>query len=240
MLTPVLVLVAILVVVAGVVAVAAPNPRHATLGAFAVVVLAAFVDPLPSAAAIVARVAGGVLGGWLVWLSLRKAPPASARATIGWAGTAGAAAAAFAIGWLGAAAFASALATGTADALAPQVPGAALAGGSIACRAAIGASAALAVLAAAPVILPRDGHRLGLGVVLLLAAAGLLVRALSAAPDDTLELAIGLLAAITGAAISGVTASMLGGGDLVLRDALAREPAVRHRPADDAHRSATR
>jgi hypothetical protein len=241
-LTPILVLVAVLAVAAGVVAVAAPNPRYATLGAFGAVLFAALVaDPLASGAAVIARLAGAGLGGWLVWTALRGAPRMSARSALGWPGAIGVAAAAFAIGWLAASSFGATVATGVADGLAADMPGAALAGGSVVARAAIATAAALAVLAAVPVVLPRDGHRLGLGLVLLIAAASLLGDALGAAPDAVFELAIAILVALTGAAIAAVVAALLrSGGDLVLHDALAREPAVRHRAADDAHRDLTR
>ncbi len=235
MVTPVLVIVAVLATAGGVVAVAAPSPRHATLGAFAALLLAGLVaDPLPSAAGVVARLAGPALGGWLVWIALRKAPATAAHTTLGWAGSVGLAVTAFAIGWLAATSFAGALAS--SGAAAGDIAGQTLGGGSLVDRAAIGAAAALGVLAAAPVIVPRDGHRLGLGVVLLVAAGGLLCASLGIAIDDTLELALALLAALTGAALAAVTSAMLGAsGDLVLRDALAREPAVHHRPADEAH-----
>jgi hypothetical protein len=234
--TPLLVFVAVLVVAGGVVAVAAPNPRHATLGAFAALLLAGLVaDPLPSAAGLVARFAGAALGGWLVWTALRSSPASAAHASLGWAGSAGIALAAFAVGWLAATTFAGALlAAGTS---ATDAAGQTLAGGSLVDRAAIAAAAALGVLAAAPVVVPRDGLRLGLGVLLLIAAGGLLSGALGTAPDDTIEVALALLAAATGAAVAAVSTAMLRtGGDLVLRDALAREPAVHHRAADEAHR----
>jgi hypothetical protein len=236
--TPLLVLVAVLAVAAGVVAVAAPSPRVATVGAFAAVLLGALVmDPLPSPAAIVAWLAASVLGGWLVWVALRGGPAATARTSLGWFGAAALAAAAFAIGWLAASAFGQVIATGVGDGLVADVSGATLASGSLVARAGVAAAAALAVLAAAPVVLPRDGHRLGLGVVLLIAAASLLADALGATTDNALELAFALLVALTGAAIAGVSAAMLrGGGDLVLRETLTREPAARHRAADDAHR----
>ena len=238
MVTPLLVLVAVLAVAAGVVAVAAPNPRIATVGAFAAVFLGAVVmDPVPAPAAIVAWLAATVLGGWLVWVALRGGPTATARTSLGWLGASALAAAAFTIGWLAAAAFGRVVATGVGDGLVADVPGATLAGGSLVARAGVGAAAALAVLAAAPVVLPRDGHRLGLGVVLLIASASLLADALGATTDNALELAFALLVALTGAAVAGVTAAMLrASGDLVLRDALTREPAARHRAADDAHR----
>ena len=240
MVTPLLVIVAVLAVAGGVVAVAAPNPRHATLGAFAALLLAGLIaDPLPSAAGLVARLAGAALAGWLVWTALRKAPAASAHSALGWAGSAGVALAAFATGWLAATAFAQALAS--SGAAAGDILGQTLGGGSLVDRAAIGAAAALGVLATAPVIMPRDGHRLGLGVLLLVAAGGLLCAALGNAPADALELAMALLTALTGAAVAAVTAAMLAGsGDLVLRDALAREPAVHHRTADEAHPGDTR
>ena len=240
MLTPVLIIVAVLAVASGVVAVAAPNPRHATIGAFAAVLLAALVaDPVPSPSALFARAVGAGLGGWLVLTALRGAPRATGRAAPGWAGGAGVAVAAFAIGWLAATAFGSALATGVGNV--GGVPGATLADGSPVDRAAIAAAAALGVIAAGPVVLPRDGHRLGLGVVLLLTAASLLCSALGTAADDALQLAFALATALAGAAVGAVTSAMLrSSGDLVLRDALAREPEVRHRAADDAHRAPTR
>lgn len=242
MLTPVLILVAALAVAGGVVAVAAADPRHATLGAFAAVLLAAFVaDPMPDAAAIVARIAGAALGGWLVWMAARDAPRATTRSSLGWAGVAGVAAAAFAIGWLAGSALGVTVADGVPDGLVADVPGATLAAGSLVARAGIAAAASLAVLAAPSVVLPRDGLRLGLGVVLLIAAASLVSEALGASPVGALELAFAILVALTGAAAAAVTAAMLrAGGDLVVRDVLAREPAVRHRPADDAHHEAAR
>ncbi|MFN8631139.1 MAG: hypothetical protein U0838_12735 [Chloroflexota bacterium] len=242
MLTPILVLVAIAVVAGGVVAVAAPNPRHATLGAFGALLVAALVsDPLPSAAAVVARLAGAALGGWLVWMAVRSAPAASHRSALGWPGAAAVAVAGFAIGWLAASAFGAVVAMGVGDGLVSGAPGATLAGGSLVPRAAIAAAAALAILAAAPVILPRDGHRLGLGIVLLIASASLFSSALGDAPHDGLELAISILAALTGLAVAGVVAALLRStGDLMLSDAIGREGSVRHRAADDAHRGAAR
>ncbi len=241
MLTPILILVAVLAAAAGVVAVAAPDPRHATLGAFGAVLLAAFVgDPLPAAAALAARTLGAVLGGWLVWIALRAAPRQTARSALGWPGAAGVAVAAFVVGWLAASALGIALATHVGAAL-PDVPGESLAAGSLISRAGLATAAALAVIAAPFVVLPRDGLRLGLGVVLIIAAAGLTLDALAPGPDDALELGIAVLVALAGGALAAATTAMVRtSGDLVLRDVLAREPAVRHHAADEAHRDPAR
>lgn len=235
--TPILILPAALAVAAAVVAVASLDPGRATLGAFAAVLLAAFaMDPLPSAAAVVARVAGALLGGWLVWTAVRSASTrASTRPALGWRGAVAVAVAALVLGWLAASAFGTTVATHVGSEV-PSVPGGTLADGSLVARAAAAAAAALLVLAAPSVVLPRDGLRLGLGIVLLIGAAVLLSDALAPGPDDGLELAIAVLVALTGAAVAAVVATMLRTeGDLVLRDVLAREPAVRHRTADDAH-----
>lgn len=236
MLTPIGLLAAVLVVAAGVAAVAAPNARHATVGAFAAILLAVLVaDPLPSPAGLVARAAGALLGGWLVWMALRGSPARGAPTAVGWAGATGLAVAAFAVGWLVATTVAGALVSdGSAG---PDAAGATLQAGSLVARGAVGAAAALGVLAAGPIVMPRDGHRLGLAIALLLAAATLLSAGLAPAPDDTLQLGIAILTALTGAAVAAVTSALRHtDGDLLLRDPLAREPLVRHRATDDAHR----
>ena len=241
MLTPILVLAAALAVAAGVVAAMASDPRHATLGAFGAVLVAGLVaDPLPSAAAVAARIAGAALGGWLVWIAVRTAPRATTRSTLGWPGAVGVSVVAFAIGWLAAASLGATLAEHVGTAV-PGAAGGSLADGSLISRAGIAAAAALAVLAAPAVVLPRDGLRLGLGVILLIAAAGLVLDALAPSPDDTLELALALLVALAGAGVAQVTTFMLRtGGGLALPEVLGHEQAVRHRAADDAHREAAR
>lgn len=240
--TPALVLLAVLAAGAGVVAVAAPDPRHAALAAFAAIMLAAFVaDPLPSPAALLARTAGAALGGWLSWLAVGAAPRVTGRSAFGWPGSAAAATVAFVAGWLASASLATTLGFDAADGRVAGVAGAALAAGSPVPSAAVGAACALFVLAASPVFQPRDGLRLGLGVILLLAAAGLLCSGLGAGPDDTAELAFAALTALAGAGIAAVVGTMLRAtGDLHLRDPLARESTVRHRPADEAHRRPAR
>ncbi len=236
--TPALVLFAVLAVAGGVVAVAAPNPRHAVLGAFGALLVAAFAaDPLPGAWALVARTAGAALGGWLAWIAVRPAPAAARRSALGWPGAAGAAIVAFLAGWVAAASLGTALATPAADGSISGIAAASLASGSVVPAAAVGAAAALAVLAATPVFRPRDGLRLGLGSVLLLAAAGLVVNALGATPDDAIGLAFAVLAACAGAAVAAVVGALLRtSADLELHDRGRRESAVRHRASDDAHR----
>jgi hypothetical protein len=86
------------------------------------------------------------------------------------------------------------------------------------------------------VLLARDTLRLGIGLLLLLSAAGLVGNALEVRLDNVTELAAALLAAFAGAGVAAVVAgSIRRGGDLVIRDALRPDAAIRHRAADDAH-----
>jgi len=112
----------------------------------------------------------------------------------------------------------------------------ALLAGSIVPRAAVGAALALTALAVPQVLLARDTLRLGIGLLLLLSAAGLVGNALEVRLDNVTELAAALLAAFAGAGVAAVVAgSIRRGGDLVIRDALRPDAAIRHRAADDAH-----
>ena len=117
---------------------------------------------------------------------------------------------------------------------------AALAAGSLVPRAALGAALALTALAAAPVLVGRDVLRLGLGLLLLLTAVGLLRNALGGGPDGIVELALAVLTAVSGAAVAGLVGRSLSiHGDLLVRnsqrDAAVRDPGPRHRSTDDAH-----
>ena len=104
-------------------------------------------------------------------------------------------------------------------------------------RAALGAALALTALAVPQVALARDTLRLGVGLLLLLAACGLWPGALVGRPDDVAALGGALLVAFAGAGVAAViAASIRRGGDLVIRDALRPDAAIRHRAADDAHR----
>ncbi len=238
--TPAFVILAVVVAAGGVVAVSAREPRFAALGMVVALIGAAFVgDPPPGAAALAVRVVGGVLGGYLVWVALRGAPPPTTGWRVGWPGAAAVAIVAFAIGWLAAGSIGSTLATGAGDG--PTVGAAAsLAAGSLVPRAALGAALSLAALAAAPVLVGRDVLRLGLGLLLLLTATGLIRSALGVGPDGIVELGLAVLTALSGAAVAGLVGRSLSiHGDLLLRgaqrDPAARDPGPRRRTTDDAH-----
>jgi hypothetical protein len=184
-------------------------------------------------------VVGGVLGGYLVWVALRGVPPPTTGWRVGWPGAAAVAIVGFAIGWLAAGTIGTTLSAADGDG--PSIgAAAALAAGSLVPRAALGAAVALVALAAAPVFVGRDVLRLGLGLLLLLTAAGLLRNALGASPDGVVELALAVLTALSGAAVAGLVGRSLSiHGDLLLRvperGAGSRDSGPRRRPADDAH-----
>jgi hypothetical protein len=232
--TVALVLLAALVTAGGVAAVSAREPRFAALGVFVALVGASYVaDPLPGVIALAARATGAVLAGYLVWISLRGAPPPTAGWRVGWPGSAAIAIVAFAVGWLAAGTVGGALATsGDGPSAGAAV---ALGTGSGVPRAALGAALALLALAAAPVLVGRDVLRLGLGLLLLLAAVTLLRNAFIAQADGIVDLALAVLTAASGAAVAGLVAhSLAANADLRLRGA-GGSTRVHHRPTDEAH-----
>jgi hypothetical protein len=236
--TPVLVILAGLVVAGAVAAVAAATPRLAILGLLLASVGAAYIaDPLPGPVGLAARLAGTTLGIYLVWISLRRAPAVMPASTTGWVGSVAIATAAFVAGWLAAGTLGTALGGGTAEGPGGGGLAQALLTGSPVPQAAIGAALALAALAVPQVVLARDTLRLGVGLLLLLAAAGLVENGLGGRLDAVTELGGALLAVFAGAGVAAViAASIRRGGDLVIRDALRPDAAIRHRAADDAHR----
>ena len=236
--TPVFVILAGLVAAGAVAAVAAATPRIAVLGLLLALVGSAYVaDPLPGPLALGARLAGTTLGLYLVWIALRRAPATVPAALVGWPGAAAIAVAAFLAGWLGAGTLGTTLGAGSADGPGLGSIGTALVAGSPVARAALSAAVAVAAVAIPQVLLARDTLRLGVGLLLLLTAASLTTNALVGRPDDVAALGVGLLAAFAGAGVAAViAASVRHGGDLVIRDALRPDAAIRHRPADDAHR----
>jgi hypothetical protein len=236
--TPVLVILAGLVVAGAVAAVAAATPRLAVLGLLLALLGAGYVaEPFAGPVGLGARLVGTTLGVYLVWIALRRSPVAMPAASVGWAGAAAIAVAAFAAGWLGAGTLGAALGAGSGDGPGLGTVGAALVAGSPVPRAAVGAALALGALAVPQVVLARDTLRLGSGLLLLLAACTLVANALVGSPDDVASLGGALFAACAGAGVAGVIElSIRRGGDLAIRDSLRPDAAVRHRAADDAHR----
>lgn len=236
--TAVLLAIAGVVVAGAVTAVAARTPRLAVLGLLLALLGAAYVaEPFPGPVPLAARLAGTTLGTYLTWISLRRAPAVVPATGLGWAGSTAVAVAAFVTGLLAAGTLAGTLGGGSADGPGTGGMAAALGGGSPVPRAAIGAALALGALAVPQVVIARDTLRLGVGLLLLLAAAGLVANALGGRVDPVNDLAIALLTAVAGACVAAVIAvSVRRGGDLLIRDALRPDAVIRHHPADDAHR----
>src|SRR5918993_344818 len=206
--TPLLVLVAVLVVAGAVAAVAAATPRLAVLGLLVALVGSAYVaEPLPSPIALGARLAGSTLGVYLVWFAFGRAPRMLPASSAGWLGSAAIAGVAFAAGFLAADRLGVTLGGGS-----PEGPGiggiaTALVDGSLVPRVAGGAALALTVLGIPAVGLGRDTLRVGIGLLLLLAATGLVGNALSGRPDAVRDLALGILTAVAGAGIASLIAA---------------------------------
>lgn len=230
--TPVLVGIAMLVALGGAVAVASRIPRAAILGMILALAGAPFVaHPLPAVPALGAQVVGALLAGYAIWISVRRLEPRPAGGQVPWPGAVAISIAAFAGGWLAADALGGLLA-----AAGPTV-GAELelAAGSPVARAGVGAAAALAILALGPALFARDALRTVVGLLLVLAAAALLAAALER-PTELVAVALGALTAgagLAGAAL--VRRARAVGSDLALHEPPIREPAVRARPADEAH-----
>jgi hypothetical protein len=235
--TPLLVALAGLVAIGAIVAVSAREPRFAVLGLIIALVAGGYVaDPLPSYAALGARLAGAALAGYLIWVALRRAPAQTAGWHVGWPGATALAVIAFAAGWLASGTLAAALAATTGEGPSAAGVATALVSGSPVARAAMAASFALVALSAAPVLVARDVLRLGIGLLLLLAAAGLVRNALGAGSDGSTDLAVGVVEALGGAAVAAlVAASIRLHGDLGLRAPGARLPAIHHRATDEAY-----
>jgi hypothetical protein len=154
----------------------------------------------------------------------------------GWLGCAAIAGLAFAAGFLAADRLGAALGGETLEG--PGIGGvaSALVAGSVVPRAAMGAAFALAVLAIPAAALGRDTLRIGIGLLLLLAATTLVGNALVGRPDPVRDLAMAVLTAAAGAGIAAlIAASIRWGGELTVRDTLRPDAVVRHRAVDDAH-----
>jgi hypothetical protein len=179
--TPLLVAAGVAVALGAAVAVGAQRARTATLGLLATLVLAPFVaDPLPGLAPAAFRVVAGTLATFLLVVAARRADPADV-SPLGLPAALAAAAAAFA------AAF---------GATAVGLP-------SFGPVAALGAGLAALVVAVGPIVLARDGHRLGLAAVVLVNAALLLRAAFAGTPPalESLLAGIAVIAVAAGAAV---------------------------------------
>ena len=235
--TPVLVALGVITAAGAVVAVNAREPRFAVLGLLVALVASAYVaDPLPGTVSLGARLVGAVLGGYLLWIALRRAPAKTAGSRMGWPGASAIAVAAFVAGWLAAGAVGGALAAVPGEGPSTGLTAVALVSGSAVASAGLGAAFALLALAVAPVVIARDILRLGLGLLLMVAATELLRGAAVGRSDNHVELGFALLIALGCAALAGVARRSLRiHGDLELRSQSARETAVRTRTVDEAH-----
>jgi hypothetical protein len=192
---PILAGVAFAVVAGSVAAVSTRDARSATLAIALVLVVSPLVaDPLAAPAGLAARLVGGVLAAYLMWIVVRDRPESRAGraetggSRIGWPAEILVAAAAAVVGY-------SAHGLG-APALGPALASA--------------AGFAVAALAVAPVITGRDVLRVGIGL-LLLTDAGLLVRAALGGTPGPLEqlLSAALLAGLGGALAMAAQAARL-------------------------------
>jgi hypothetical protein len=215
----------------------AREPRLAVLGLLIALLAGVYVaDPLPATIPVAARLAGAVLGGYLVWVALRDMAVPAPGPTLALPGAAAVALVAFVAGWLGAIAIGDALRTVSTEgpSIGSAAPG--LAAGSDVSRASMAAAFAMVALAGGALILARDVLRLGLGLLLMIGAAERLLAALGGPAVDLEVFAFGLLLAAGGAGVAALVAHALGvQGDLVIRAPSTREVAVRSRGADEAH-----
>jgi hypothetical protein len=178
--SPALLALAVAVVVAAVVAVSARDGRVAAIGLVAALALAPLVaDPLPHPAAVAARIAAAALAGYLLRVALRQAPYTRG-SRLGWAAEAVAAAAAFVAG-IGAHGFAA---------------------GGDGPAAAVAAGFAFIALALVPLLDVRDMVRTGLGLLLLVAGADLMLAGYAGTPDALRELVIAAVVVAIGVAVA--------------------------------------
>lgn len=182
---PILAGVALAVVAGSVAAVSTRDARTSILALALVLVVSPLVaDPLAGPVGLAARLVGGVLAAYLLWIVVRDRPASrvgraeTGGSRIGWPAeilvAASAAVVGFAAHGLGAPALGPALGSATGF--------------------------AVAALAVAPVVTGRDVLRVGIGLLLLL-DAGLLVRAALGGTPGPLEqlLSAGLVAGLGGA-----------------------------------------
>lgn len=210
-----LAIVAGLAVAGAVLAVSARDVRATVLGVLIVLIAGPLVaSPWPSPAAILARVAAGLLAARLLTIGLRG-EEATAGTRIGWPAEALAAAAAAVVGFgshgLGAAAL------GPAEAQA--------------------AGFALIALAISPLVTGRDVLRLGIGSLLLVSGALFIRVGLDHPPRDGEQLVISLLTISLGGAVGVIGAAARAAGGLAASSVAIGLPVPR---LPDAHRDIRR
>jgi hypothetical protein len=207
--------VAALAVAGAIGAVSAREARIALLGLVVALVAAPFVaDPLPDVRVLAVRVVGAVLAAELLWPAVRGGVLTNAGSPIGWPAVAVGGLAAAAVGWSIAAGLA---ASPPGIELPPEVVPPGPFDLTVA-RAAAPAAAGLAIvaLAAAPVLIPRDPVRLGIGLLLLIDGVTLLQVGLAGSAEPLEQLAI----------VAALVAVAAGVAALALIPAPAAEPAA--------------
>lgn len=187
---PVWVTVAVLVVAGAVVAVSSSVPWRIVAGLGVALIGSPLIGGPGSTLPLLSRLVGAALATYLVWIGLRGAP-ATRGSLLGPLAEALIAAGAFAAGWL----LAGSLASLAVEPTAGEGP-------SLVLRAAAGAGAALAVAAATPVLLARDVARLGVGLLLLIAAIDPARRVAGLDAADLAEVGVACTTVATGAAVA--------------------------------------
>ena len=208
--------VAVGVLAGAVVAVSVRDGRIAVVGLVTMLVFSSIVsDPIGTPLALAARLAGGILAAYLLWIAVRGGGMTSG-SRIGWPAEALLAAGAFVVG-LGTHGL-GATALGPVEAQA--------------------AGFALAALSVVPVATGRDVLRIGIGLFVLLQAALLVRVGLGGNPTDLEQLVTaGLNAALGGSvAVLAYAARSDGPGGFDL----AVEPRMRFRRPQDARRDTPR
>jgi len=204
--------VAVGVLAGAVVAVSVRDGRIAVVGLVTMLVFAPIVsDPIGTPLALAARLAGGILAAYLLWIAVRGGGMTSG-SRIGWPAEALLAAGAFVVG-LGTHGL-GATALGPVEAQA--------------------AGFALAALCVAPVATGRDVVRIGIGLFVLLQAALLVRVGLDGNPSELEQLVTAALIAALGGSVAALAYAARsdgpGGFDLAV------EPRMRlRRPQDARH-----
>jgi hypothetical protein len=207
-------LVAVVVVAGGVIATASRDPRAAILGLTLAGVAAPLVaDPLPEALPLAARFVGAILGGYLLWVSIRG-QPSTRGSRLGWPVEALLAAAAGVAGF------------GTIGIVFPGLAADVLVGRAdvVAPREALAAGFATGALAIGPIFAGRDVLRLGTGLVLAVLAAQLARTGLAGSPSGLEQvITAGLVVSVSGIAATLAVGAVESGSGL--------EPSAAARPA---------